>query len=84
MCFFSFFFFFFFFFYILDVLDMVHVMTFFKECYVIGFSGQFCVSIFPALKKLGSILVSACAYAHTCVHPFVQAMILKLNVWIPH
>ena len=36
----------------------------------------------PTLKKVGSILASACPFA--CVGPLVRDIVLKLHVWISH
>ena len=36
------------------------------------------------MKKLGSILVSACPSACVSICPYVKAMVLKLHILIPH
>ena len=63
------------------MLDVVHVGT---------FTGKAMSSVFQVrfrVVKLGKH-IGFCLYVlapvHACVHPFVQAMILKLNVWISH
>ena len=46
----------------------------------------------PNFEKVGSILVSACAFVRLSVRPFVlpsvqnriQARVLKFHIWIPH
>ena len=46
----------------------------------------------PNFEKVGSILVSACAFVRLFVCPFVlpsvqnriQARVLKFHIWIPH
>ena len=48
---------------------MVHVRTLTVNAPSLVFLVSFCVFIVPALKRLGSILVSACA----CVRPSVRA-----------
>ena len=38
----------------------------------------------PNFEKVGSILVSACAFVRLSVQNRIQARVLKFHIWVPH